>query len=101
MLQLEVLVGKRFGAVDACTASAVTVEKVTALDHEFSDLRFQSELITLSDSRNRVAVGDRTSKIFNDVQRGGICYLCNPAVDPGDFCSRRYSTDGSFRRSWG
>ena len=37
MLQREVLVGKCFGAVDAGTPGAVTVEKVAALQHEGGD----------------------------------------------------------------
>ena len=39
MLQLEILVGKSFGAVNAGTASAIAVEEVSTLDHELSDLR--------------------------------------------------------------
>lgn len=39
MLQLEVLVRKCFGAINAGTASAVAIEEVSTLDHELSDLR--------------------------------------------------------------
>lgn len=39
MLQLEILVRKSFGAVNAGTASAIAIEEVSTLDHEFSDLR--------------------------------------------------------------
>lgn len=38
MLQLEILVGKSFGAVNAGTASAIAIEEVSALDHELSNL---------------------------------------------------------------
>ncbi len=39
MSQLKVLVRKSFGAVNAGAASAVAIEEVSTLDHEFSDLR--------------------------------------------------------------
>lgn len=39
MLQLEVLVRKGFGAINAGTASAITIEEVSTLDHKFFDLR--------------------------------------------------------------
>ena len=38
MFEDEVLVGKRFGAVDGGAACAVAVEEVAALDHEVFDL---------------------------------------------------------------
>lgn len=38
MLQLEVLVRKSFSAVNAGTASAISIEEVSALDHELSNL---------------------------------------------------------------
>lgn len=38
MLEGEILVGERFGAVDCGAAGAVAVEEVSALDHEAFDL---------------------------------------------------------------
>ena len=38
MLQLKVLVRKGFGAINAGASSTVTIEEVSTLDHEFSDL---------------------------------------------------------------
>ncbi len=38
MLQLEVLVGKRLGAVDTRGAGSVTIEEVATLAHESGDL---------------------------------------------------------------
>lgn len=39
MLQLEVLIRKSFGAVDAGTTGAIAVEEISTLNHELSDLR--------------------------------------------------------------
>ena len=38
MLELKVLVRKSFGAVNAGAPGTVTIEEVSTLDHEFSDL---------------------------------------------------------------
>ena len=38
MLQLEILVRKGLGAVDTGTASSITVQEVSSLDHEVADL---------------------------------------------------------------
>lgn len=54
MFQLEIFVGKSFGAVNADTASAIAIEEVSALDHEFSNLqsiRFCSRWHSSKDQR--------------------------------------------------
>ena len=38
MLELEILIWKRFGAIDAGTTGAIAIEKVSPLDHKVLDL---------------------------------------------------------------
>lgn len=38
MLDIEVLVGECFGAVDSCATGTVAVEEISSLDHETFDL---------------------------------------------------------------
>lgn len=40
MLELEILVGERFGAVDTGTPGTIAIQKIPTLDHEVFDLRW-------------------------------------------------------------
>lgn len=71
MLQLEVLVGESFCAVNAGTARAVAIEEVSTLDHELSDLR----LIRFHGHHRSAEKGNGLSSTYDPVELAAFIAL--------------------------
>lgn len=85
MRDVEVLVCKRLGAVDACSAWTVAVDEISSLDHKVFDL--WSSLVW-------APMGD----IDINAPRDETCSLYNPADDRGHPLTLPCRTDGSSQR---
>lgn len=89
VLQVEVLVGKGLGAVDAGAAAAVAIQKVATLAHEVGYLFcYLSEEIMVEFGKGEVLLSC------------GTWSSCTLEVCPSSSWTRRYRTGESSRPSW-
>lgn len=104
MLQLEILIGKRLGAIDTSTPRAIPVQEIPSLDHEILDLHTHHDPSVSFQPRwappHGGWAGKRRAPNQADGRLDGICSLCTLAGTLVRSWSPPCSIDGSSRRFW-